>query len=87
MRLKKIGQILHAVPGNKAIVKVENLPNLGATVFDIKKRPIGVVLDIFGPVKSPYIEIEVKDQDPKKIVGSPIYILPKTKDFRGKRGK
>ncbi|MEM2342017.1 MAG: Gar1/Naf1 family protein [Candidatus Bathyarchaeia archaeon] len=85
--MKKIGQILHAGLGNRAIVKVESLPNLGATVFDIKKRPIGVVLDIFGPVKSPYVEIEVKDQNPKKMVGSPIYILPKTKNFKGKRGK
>jgi len=83
--LRKIGEVLHIGPNNRAIAKVEDLPKIGATIFDIKKKPIGIVLDIFGPVKSPYIEIEVKDQNPKKIVGSPIYVMPKTKNLRGKR--
>ncbi|MEM1506949.1 MAG: Gar1/Naf1 family protein [Candidatus Bathyarchaeia archaeon] len=75
--MKKIGQVLHIYLGNRAIAKVESPPKIGATIFDIKKRPIGVVSDIFGPVKSPYIEIRVRDQEAKKIVNSPIYILPK----------
>ncbi|MBS7648985.1 MAG: Gar1/Naf1 family protein [Candidatus Bathyarchaeia archaeon] len=83
--MKKIGEVLHVGPGNRAIVKAEVLPKIGATVFDIKKKPIGIVHDIFGPVKSPYIEVEVKNQDPRKIVNSPIYIMHKTKHLKGKR--
>ncbi|MBS7634313.1 hypothetical protein KEJ34_02280 [Candidatus Bathyarchaeota archaeon] len=87
MSLKKIGQILHAGPGNKAIAKVEVPPDLGATVFDIRKKPIGMVLDVFGPVSSPYIEVEVKGHDPKKVVNYQIFALPKSKHIKVKRKK
>jgi len=85
--LKKIGQVLHIGPGNRAIAKVESPPKIGVTVFDFKKKPIGVVLDIFGPVKSPYIEIKVKNRKPEKIVNYPLYILPKSKHLKRKRRK
>ncbi|MBS7625065.1 MAG: Gar1/Naf1 family protein [Candidatus Bathyarchaeia archaeon] len=75
--MKKIGQILHAYLGNKVIAKVNSTPKIGSTVFDAKKRPIGVVSDVFGPVKSPYIEIRVKNQDVKDVINSTIYILPR----------
>lgn len=87
MSLKKIGQILHAGSGNKAIAKVDVLPDLGATVFDVRKKPIGVVLDIFGPVSSPYVEVEVKGQDPKKVVNYQIFTLPKSKHIKVKGKK
>ncbi|MBS7606377.1 MAG: Gar1/Naf1 family protein [Candidatus Bathyarchaeia archaeon] len=85
--MKKIGEVLHVSPGpeNRVIAKVDVPPKLGATVFDAKKKPIGVVLDIFGPVKSPYIEVKVEEREPQKIVNSPLYILPKPKSVRGKR--
>ncbi len=82
--MKKIGQILYAGPGNKAIAKVEVPPDLGATVFDIRKKPIGVVLDVFGPVSSPYIEVEVKRQDPRKVINYQIFALPKSKHIKVK---
>lgn len=84
--MKKIGEVFHVSPGseNRIIAKVDVLPKLGATVFDAKKKSIGVVLDIFGPVKSPYIEVKVEEGDPQKIVNSPLYILPKPKHIRGR---
>jgi len=83
--LERIGEILHIIGDNKAIAKVNAAPKIGSIVFDAKKKPIGPVTDIFGPVKSPYIEIDVKEQDSKKIASSPIYILPKAKNVKGKR--
>jgi rRNA processing protein Gar1 len=81
--LERIGEILHIIGDKKAIAKVNAALKVGSIVFDVKKKPIGPVTDIFGPVKSPYIEIEVKDS--KNIANSPIYILPKTKNVKGKR--
>lgn len=83
--MKEIGEILHTFHGNKVIARVKITPKLGLTVFDIRRKPIGQIVDIFGPVKSPYIEIEVKDQNPEKLVNSPIYISPRDKGMRGKR--
>lgn len=80
--MKEAGEILHVIKGNKAIAKVNFSPKLGLTVYDIRRKPIGQITDIFGPVKSPYVEIDVGAQDPKKLVNSPIYILPKAKNVR-----
>ena len=85
--MKKIGQVLHVGPGNRVIAKVESPPKIGTTLFDFKKKPIGVVLDVFGPVKSPYIEIEVKGRKPEKIVNYPLYVLPRSKRLKRKRRK
>jgi len=83
--LEEIGEILHVIQGNRAVAKVKVAPKPGSTVFDIRRKPIGQVIDIFGPVKSPYIEIRVMEQDPRKLINSPIYISPKDKGVRGKR--
>lgn len=83
--LKKIGQVLHIGPGNKAIAKVENPPKIGETVFSFKKKPIGTVLDVFGPVKSPYIEIEVRGLKPEKIVNYPLYVSPRPKHLKKRK--
>ncbi len=83
--MKKIGEALHIGPNNKVIAKVSSPIRLGETVFDVRKKPIGIVLDIFGPVKAPYVEIEVKNQKPEKVINSPLYVLPKYKRLKGKR--
>lgn len=83
--MEEIGEILHILQGNRAIAKVKVAPKLGLTVFDIRRKPIGQIIDIFGPVKSPYIEIEVEGQNPENLVNSPIYISPKDRRIRGKR--
>ncbi|MEM4983021.1 MAG: Gar1/Naf1 family protein [Candidatus Bathyarchaeia archaeon] len=83
--LEEIGEILHVVQGDRAIAKVKITPKLGLTVFDIRRKPIGRIVDIFGPIKSPYIEIEVEEQNPEKLVNSPIYISPKDRGMKGKR--
>lgn len=83
--MEEIGEILHVIQGNRAIAKVKIAPKPGSTVFDVRRKPIGQIIDIFGPVKSPYIEIKVKELDPRKLVYSPIYISPRDKGVRGKR--
>lgn len=83
--MKEIGKVLHLLCGNRAIAKVKVTPKPGSTIYDIRRKPIGRVVDIFGPVKSPYIEIEVKEQDQKELINSPIYVSPKDKGVRGKR--
>ncbi|MEM1586374.1 MAG: Gar1/Naf1 family protein [Candidatus Bathyarchaeia archaeon] len=82
--MEEIGEILHVLQGNKAIAKAKITPKLGLTVYDIRRKPIGRIVDIFGPVKTPYIEIDVEKQVPQKIINSPIYILPKAKSMRGR---
>lgn len=40
-----------------ALVKCENVPELGCAVFDTEKRRIGTVKRILGPVDAPYASV------------------------------
>lgn len=82
--MEEIGEILHVLQGNRAIAKVKVTPKIGSTVYDRRRKPIGQIIDIFGPVKLPYVEIDVKGRSPQKIINSTIYILPKIKSIRGR---
>jgi len=51
------GKALHV--GSRGLVaKTARAPKLGQPVLDSRKKRIGNVSDVFGPVKSPYIVIK-----------------------------
>jgi len=48
---------------------------MGAKIVDKKAQFVGKIQDVFGPVKSPYIAIRVKDKEAAaKLVGQPVYL-------------
>ncbi|MBN2518564.1 MAG: hypothetical protein JXB14_06965 [Candidatus Altiarchaeota archaeon] len=52
--MDEIGEILRGV-GGKWIIKLRKIPDkTPIAVFDSEKKEIGKLLDIIGPVKSPY---------------------------------
>ncbi len=72
-----MGKALHI--GSRGLVaRGDSAPKLGQTVVDSSERVVGRVLDIFGPVKSPYFVIKpasgVSGEDLEKLVGSDIYM-------------
>lgn len=83
--MEEVGEILHVIHGNRVIARVKITPKLGLTVYDIRRKPIGQIVDIFGPVKSPYVEIRVENKDPEKLVNSPIYVSLKGRKLGEKR--
>jgi RNA-binding protein len=69
-----------------AVVKAQEAPKIGEIVFDENKKPIGRIFDVFGPIISPYVEVEIEDR--QKIVNSVLYIDPSSKrDLSKKRRK
>ncbi|MBU7038703.1 MAG: H/ACA RNA-protein complex protein Gar1 [Theionarchaea archaeon] len=36
---------------------------LGQTVYSEKKKPVGIVVDVFGPVERPYLKVLKRDGD------------------------
>ncbi len=58
------------------IVKVENIPKIGATVVDENLKPVGKILDVFGPVSSPYVSVKSKIQERRKLAEKTLYVLP-----------
>lgn len=67
----------------KLIVKADFAPAENALVVDSRKRKIGKVTKIFGPVRAPYVAIwPMRGQRALTIVGQELYIPPE-----GKHGK
>jgi len=71
--LKKIGRVLHISPGEKAVIKTLKPLRIGEKIFDENRRFVGRVSDVFGPIKSPYIEVDITSGEPSKLVGKMLY--------------
>jgi rRNA processing protein Gar1 len=57
------------------MVKVENTPRIGETVVDENLKPIGRILDLLGPVSSPYAVIKPSIQGLERLTNKPLYLL------------
>ena len=57
--MKLLGNISHLANSGKLIAKSTQTPPAGAFVFTNDKQKIGKVYNIFGPVKNPYISINL----------------------------
>jgi len=58
-KLVFVGEYMHSV--GRYIVAQGNpdvVPRIGAPVFDKYGRKLGVVTDVFGPVRSPYLTLK-----------------------------
>lgn len=71
-----MGLILHVTPSRTIIVKIQNMPRIGETVVDENLKPVGKVLDILGPVSSPYATITPTIREAKNLVNKTVYIVP-----------
>ena len=84
--MNRIGHVLHVSNTKNIIIKAENLPRIGDEVVNEKLNPIGIVFDVFGPTKSPYVAVKPKTHDQKKLLNHLLYSNPpKIKKNRRKR--
>jgi len=65
------------------IITIENIPKIGETVVNENLKSIGKVLDIFGPVSSPYASVKPKIQEIGEFTDKMVYVLP-SKRRKGK---
>ena len=83
--MQRLGLILHVTPSRSIIVKIENLPRIGETVVDENLKPVGRVLDILGPVSSPYATVAPSVRDPERLANKMAYVLPSRRRKEKKR--
>jgi rRNA processing protein Gar1 len=58
-----LGSITHYTDlGNAIVIDPPKLPRIGSNVVSEKMEHVGDVIDIFGPVKKPYVSIRIKPQ-------------------------
>lgn len=56
--MRRLGTVLHVSSHGHIILRGEAAPRENTKVVDKKLREIGRVIDIFGPVKKPYISVK-----------------------------
>jgi len=83
--LRRLGQVLHISSDGNLILRAEEPSKIGAKVIDGHKRRVGVVLDVFGPIDSPYISVKPESADAEGLVGRSLFILQRKKRGRRKR--
>jgi len=65
------------------ILKASFPPKVGQPVFNSKKKRMGNIYDLFGPVKSPYVIIKpASGVSGEKLVGVSLYIMEEGKRRR-----
>ncbi|MDW8033572.1 MAG: Gar1/Naf1 family protein [Nitrososphaerota archaeon] len=74
--MKRKGVIEKIVNERIVVVKLEGLINLGSTVLDNDKRPVGNVVDIIGPVKEPYAVILLRKRIKSLKYGDIVFFKP-----------
>jgi len=75
--LRRLGKILHLSNSRSLIVKCDEsrFVKVGTKVCDSKLKEIGKVLDLFGPVNSPYVAVRSTVSSPDKFVHRIVYSL------------
>ncbi|MCC6013166.1 MAG: Gar1/Naf1 family protein [Candidatus Verstraetearchaeota archaeon] len=75
-QLQKIGKIINISKSNLVTIKSNSPVKLGSRILLKNGNCLGIVVDVFGPIHSPYIS--VKPENIKDIViGSEVYIMKK----------
>ena len=78
--LRKVGKILHRsnLTRNILIIKLRERVPLGAIIYDEDMRELGKLIEVFGPVKSPYGRVLLNDsveEKVEKLKGAPCYVV------------
>ncbi len=75
--MRRLGKVLHLSKSGNLILRLESsrIPPEGAQVCDYKIARIGVVNNILGPVKAPYVSIQPSVEDPSVLGGRLLYLL------------
>ncbi|HID47850.1 MAG TPA: H/ACA RNA-protein complex protein Gar1 [Methanothermococcus okinawensis] len=62
-------EILHELPNGRIVGRADYQPKLKSTVFAdrYRRRVLGRVYEVFGPVKKPYISIIPTDKTAKRM--------------------
>ena len=88
--MKVLGNISHIAKSGKLIATTTQTPPSGAYVLTENKKKIGRVNDVFGPVKNPYVSINLfrstNKEELENMIGEKLYVSS-NKNKRGKKAR
>jgi len=84
--MKVLGTVQEIACDGRMIVRGDGTPPPRARVVDNRKRPLGRVRRVFGPVSSPYISVETTDEiNLMGMIGKQVYFEGVDDNGKGKR--
>jgi len=75
-----LGIISHISNKGKIILRSDKTPGFGLPVFTADKKRIGIIHDVFGPTKKPYISVKIHAKNTEnfgKRVGETLFVSSK----------
>lgn len=73
--MRRIGKVTHITDQGSVIVRTDRTPPMGAKVVDKRVNEVGVIVDVFGPVKEPYVAIRpAKGVEVSNLVDQVLYL-------------
>ncbi len=87
--IRRIGSVVHVSASGNIIVKAEgDVPRLGERIFNGDAKPIGIVVDVFGPVSSPYVSVRPEGaRGTPKSKGLKVYVMASSQVKRKAKGR
>ncbi len=77
--MRRLGKVMHLSKSGNLIVRLESpaVPSVGTYVCDYKLDKIGIVNNILGPVKNPYVSIQPSAKSANTLAGRVLYLVEK----------
>ena len=74
--MRRLGKVLHLSKSGNLVLRLEQnpVPAIGAQVCDYKLRSVGLVNNVLGPVKSPYVSVRPPDSRAGALAGRVLYL-------------
>ncbi|NJE07723.1 H/ACA RNA-protein complex protein Gar1 [Thermococcus sp. M39] len=72
--MKRLGKVSHYAKQGFLILRSDWVPSLNDPVVDTNLQLVGIVKDVFGPVKMPYVAVKPKVKNPEEYVGQVLYV-------------
>ena len=72
--MKRLGSVENLSYDGTFLVRSRFVPGRGARVYDGRKRPLGTVTKVFGPVGEPFASVRPEGKVPLSLLGSEVYI-------------
>ncbi len=72
--MRSLGHVENIAYDGSVLVRAEFAPPRGAVVVDRRKRPVGRVVKVFGPVRGPFATVRPEGKPTMALIGSEVFI-------------
>jgi len=72
--MKRLGRVSHYAKQGFLILRSSWVPSLNSHVYDKNLKLVGIVKDVFGPLRAPYVAIKPSIKKPQSYVGEILYV-------------